>query len=410
MNIEQLEYSAQTDLFAHYQNLDTDEQKVLAKDLADVDYKMLSDLYFDLVISADSKTDNQSVVKIKPLPAESALDKAEIRALGEEAIKNNQLAVLLLAGGQGTRLGHKGPKGTFDLGVEGANSLFEIQANSLKTINQQYGVTLPWYIMTSEINHQETVDFFAENNNFAYPEESIHFFKQASIAALSENGKLLLADKTKLIKSPDGNGGCFKALQQYGIVDELLAKAYQWLFVYNVDNAITTIADVDFLGTAILKGNPCAVKVVPKLSADEKVGVPCLVDNNPTILEYTEIGTERANLRDDSGNLIYDGANIGNYLLELNSLQRLLEKPLNYHLAKKKVPYYQDGKIIEPETENVYKFELFIFDIFKSMAGMTVYQGKRENDFAPVKNKTGADSPETARALYRGKYARSNGK
>ncbi len=397
MKIGELHEFGQEYLLAHYQSLTAEEKSLFEQDIAKVDYPKIEQLYRQLVLGSNQQEDFSDV---KPLSAKTNLTAEELKSLGENALKAGKVAVLLLAGGQGTRLGHKGPKGTFDLGVEDANSLFEIQANSLKQLAQKYGQYLPWYIMTSKINHQATLDFFAEHNSFAYPQDKLHFFSQNMIESVDNQGKLMLANKTELVRSPDGNGGVFAALKQNNIVDQMLAEGYQWLFIYNVDNAITSIADPAFVGAAIDAGNPCAIKVVPKLTADEKVGVPCLCNGKPAILEYTEIGEDRARKVDSEGQLVFDGANIGNYLLDLKALQELLNQPLEYHLAHKKINHYQDGEIKIADIANGYKFELFIFDIFKEMSGMTVYQGNRENDFAPVKNKTGNDSPETARILY----------
>ncbi len=394
----------QAHLYAHRDNLPVEKRSLFEQQIKMVDFNKIDRLYDQLVATDQT---NRSVADLTPImPAvPTPQEAAQYQAIGQRALREGKVAALLLAGGQGSRLGHDGPKGTFDIGVAGGRSLFELHANYLKRQAEQTGYYIDWLIMTSAINHTATVNFFEKNAYFGYPAEKITFFEQGMIEAVDFAGKIIIEDKLKISRSPDGNGGCFKALKEYGLVDKLLAKGYQWLFVFNVDNAIVNIADPLFIGFTIQSGLPCAAKVVEKTDANEKVGVPCLIDGKPTIVEYSELTAEQARQRTTDGRLWLRGANIGNYCLDLKQLQRYLSQPLQYHLATKKIAYFDGKTSLKPTEPNGYKFELFIFDIFPAFSGMAVLQVDRAAEFAPVKNAIGADSPQTARLLYQKKYS-----
>ncbi len=398
----------QAHLLEHYELLNGDQKKQFAEQLKTVDFDALSQLYNQLVRRGDVKKASQ-IQPIRPLLPTPEMRRKQIE-LGERALREGKVAVLLLAGGQGSRLGHDGPKGTFDIGVAAGRSLFELHANNLIALAQRTGVHLPWLIMTSALNHSASVEFFERNNYFNYPPAKVTFFKQGSITAVDFDGKVIIEDRGRISRSPDGNGGCFKALQKNGLVDDLINAGYQWLFIFNVDNAIVDIADPAFIGFAIESALPCALKVVAKTSPLEKVGVPCMVDGKPTIVEYSELSEQMLNALDASGELLFRGGNIGNYCLRLDALKDYLDQPLQYHLATKKIPFLNsDGRQVFPQKPNGYKFELFIFDIFPAFSGMSVLEVERAMAFAPVKNASGEDSPLTAKALFEDKYALKSG-
>ncbi len=405
INKEVIVRNRQAHLLAHYELLNDDEKQQFAAQLETVDFDNLSRLYEQLVDGAGDVATMSQIEPIEPILPSSEMRLRQI-ALGEAALRDGRVAVLLLAGGQGSRLGHDGPKGTFDIGVAAGRSLFELHANNLNALARRTGVHLPWLIMTSAINHKATVEFFKRHNYFNYPPSSVTFFEQGSIEAVDFDGRVIIEDRARISRSPDGNGGCFKALKNSGLVDELIDGGYQWLFIFNVDNAIVDIADPAFVGFAIESDLPCAIKVVAKTAPEEKVGVPCMVDGKPTIVEYSELSDKMLHEVDAAGKLRYRGGNIGNYCLCLDALKSYLDKPLNYHLATKKIPYLDGaGRQVKPTAPNGYKFELFIFDIFPAFAGMSVLEVAREMAFAPVKNATGEDSPLTAKALFENKYA-----
>ncbi len=402
--INNQQQNRQAHLFKHCESLDASDRQLFEHRLANIDIAKINQLYDSLVKSSSPLIQPKTIEPITPhKPTEEQIN--NYTRIGYEALKNGKVAALLLAGGQGSRLGHIGPKGTYDIAVAGGKSLFELHANYLKVQNEKVGHVMHWLIMTSALNHAATVEFFETNNYFGYPTEKITFFEQGMIEAVDFDGKIIIESDTKISRSPDGNGGCFRALKENNIVEKLMIEGCDWLFIFNVDNAIVNIADPLFVGYTIASQSACAAKVVEKSAPSEKVGIPCMVDGRPTIVEYSELTDEMLTMRDDDGKLLYRGGNIGNYCLSLDILKIYLEKPLNYHLATKKIPYLAaDGKTITPTEPNGYKFELFIFDIFPAFSDMAVLQVDRELEFAPVKNATGEDSPETARRLYNNKF------
>ncbi len=405
MTNKQEDIKRQAHLFKHCEALVGRQKQMFREQLNQIDIAKINQLYDSLCTGNTTVNPHQSIAPI--LPHNPTAEQVEsYKKIGNKALKGGKVAALLLAGGQGSRLGHDGPKGTYDIGVSGGKSLFELHANYLKRQNNTIGHTMTWLIMTSVINHAATVRFFDENNYFGYPKDKITFFEQGMIEAVDFDGKIIIESETKISRSPDGNGGCFRALKENKIIDKLIADGCEWLFIFNVDNAIVNIADPLFIGFTIDAQCACSAKVVEKTMPSEKVGIPCMADGRPTIVEYSEMSSDMIEARDDSGKLLYRGGNIGNYCISLAELKRYLAQPLNYHLATKKIAYLDDnGQTVKPSAPNGYKFELFIFDIFPAFSDMAVLQVVRELEFAPVKNATGNDSPETAKQLYNNKFS-----
>ena len=323
-------------------------------------------------------------------------------SLGEDVIKNGNYAVVTMAGGQGTRLGHKGPKGTFLLKVEPESKyLFQILAENLERANKKYGVIIPWYIMTSTENNKETVEFFKEHNFFGYPEDSIKFFMQGNLPLLLKNGSLVL-DKDYSIKiAADGNGCIYKAMAEDGILEDMKKRNVKWVFIGSVDNAILNMVDPILVGLTISQNHQAASKSIAKNSPKEKVGVFCKVNGVPSVIEYSELPEKMAEQVDENGELLCGEAHIMCNLFSLEALEKISKINLPYHVANKKTNYMnENGEFIEVTEPNAYKFEAFIFDAFNYFDEISILRGKREEDFAPVKNKEGNDSPETAAKLY----------
>lgn len=401
-----LEALNQGHLARHYRALTQENPEQAAVFIAQVqnlDLPLLSRLYQELVISEHHGQERQ----ISPLqPDQLSEEQAEgLKHKGLQAIGAGKVAVLLLAGGQGSRLGHEGPKGTFDIGLESGKSLFEIQADALKSVAQAAGYAPHWYVMTSATNNAETVAFFEEKAYFGYPVDRVHFFEQGMMPSVDFNNRVLLSAPGQLALNPDGNGGCFIAMKRHGILDKLRAEGVEWLFLYGVDNAIVNMADPVFVGYAIESGKPAASKVVAKAHAGEKVGVLCYDNGRPAIVEYSEMTEADNQLKDARGQLVYQNGNILNHLLSLEVLADYMDKPLTFHLATKKIPYWDaEAGYCQPGQPNGYKYESFIFDLFPHFSDMGALMVSRALEFAPVKNATGEDSPETARALYRQKH------
>ncbi len=283
-------------------------------------------------------------------------------------------------------------------------SIFEIFADKLKNAENKYKVKVRWYIMTSEENDNVTKNFFEKNNYFDYGKENIKFFKQAELPLLNINGKILLSDKDKIFMSPNGNGGVFDALHKENIISELKENGIKYLGIGNVDNILNDFLEPSFIGMMSKDNIELGVKTVTKVSPEEKVGVLCKINGRVGVVEYTEISNELANSRDDKGNLEFGEAYFGSAIYDIELLERII-KELMYHVAKKKNSYINDkGDFVISETPNTYKFEMFIFDAFNVADTYLIYSVKREENFAPIKNKEGVDSPETAVKLYNDYY------
>lgn len=331
---------------------------------------------------------------------------AEVETLGNKIIEKNQYAVVTMAGGQGTRLEHNGPKGTYLLNIKPKPKyLFGIIADSLKEENEKYGIVLNWYIMTSEENNKETINFFQDNNYFGYPKQNIKFFVQGYMPLLNEEGKLILDENYNIKTAADGNGCVFKSLKESGMIDDMKSKKIKWVFIGAVDNAILNMVDPVLLGLTVYQKNEVASKSIVKANPYEKVGIFCKKEGKPSVIEYSEMPLELAEMKDEDGELLYGESHIMCNLFSIKALEKIARQNLPYHSAHKKAKYLDvNGNIVEPSVPNVYKYEAFIFDGFRYFDDITILRGRREEDFAPIKNKHGVDSPETAVKLYNNRY------
>ena len=326
----------------------------------------------------------------------------EYKNIGIDVIKNNKYAVITMAGGQGTRLGHKGPKGTFKINtVNGEKYLFEIIVESLQKANKKYNVVIPWYIMTSEDNNDQTIQFLKENNFFGYDENKVKFFKQGKVPMVKEDGNIII-DQNKLIKeASDGNGSIYKSLKDSNLINQMKEDGIEWIFVGGVDNILLKIVDLVLTGLTITENNLISSKSVVKKNAKERVGVFCKLNGVPKVIEYTELPEKMAEEIDSNGQLMYGEVNILSHLFNIKALEKLSEVDLPYHTAYKKSNYLDEkGNFVEVTTPNAYKFESYIFDGFSFFNSMSILRVKREEEFAPIKNREGSDSPETAVNLY----------
>ena len=307
---------------------------------------------------------------------------------------------MLLAGGQGTRLGLDRPKGTLNIGVNRELYLFEQLFRNLMDVTDEAGAYVPMYIMTSNINHKDTVTFFEEHHYFGYPKDYVKFFIQEMVPACDHEGRVYMESDTEVAMSPNGNGGWFKSLINAGLDKDLKYKGVEWLNVFAVDNVLQQIADPVFVGATIESGCVSGSKVVRKCDPYERVGAMCLENGKPSIVEYYELTPEMAEAKNENGSLQYGFGVILNYLFRVDKLMAIAEKSLPLHVVEKKVPYIdENGTEHKPETPNAYKFETLILDMVYMMDNSLPFEVDREKEFAPVKNATGTDSVETARAL-----------
>lgn len=382
--------------------LNEEEKNKLNEQINSLNIEQVVDLYNNLSKTfeiGDKKIEKISAIDIDKLDKENF---DNYKNIGADIIKNGQYAVVTMAGGQGTRLGHKGPKGTFKVSLDnGEKYLFQIIVESLQKANEKYGVIIPWYLMTSEENNNQTLAFLEEHNYFGYPKEKVKLFKQGKAPLISKEGKLLIG-KDKLIKeASDGNGSIYKSLKNGGILEDMKNNNVQWIFVGGVDNILLKIVDPLLVGITVSQNNKIASKSVIKTDPRERAGVFCKIDGKPGIIEYSELPEEMIEEVDENGELVFGDVNILSHLYNIEALEELAEKEMPYHIAIKKSDYLDaDGNLVEPEDKNVYKFESFIFDAFSNFDDMSIMRVKREEEFAPIKNKEGNDSPETATKLY----------
>ena len=400
--IDKLKEYGQNHIVNILEKLDETKKQELIEQINKIDFHQMMELYQNTKKEIEFKES-----KIEPVPY---LDKAkltkeqreEFDKLGEEVVKNNQYAVVTMAGGQGTRLGHTGPKGTFKLDVYGKGKyLFEILADNLQEANKKYGVVINWYIMTSKENNADTVEFLEKNNYFGYDKNKVIIFKQSELPLVDTEGKFLINKEYKIKEASDGNGGTYSSLRASGCLADMKEKGIKWVFIGSVDNALLKMIDVTLLGMAVKKGVQIASKSVAKANPQERVGVFCKMNNHPKVIEYTELPEKMAEEVDSDGELKYGESHIMCNLYTIDAIEKISKEPLIYHTAFKKNSYIdENGKEVIPTEPNSYKFESFIFDAFELFDDIAILRGKREDDFAPVKNKEGVDSPKTAKELY----------
>lgn len=332
--------------------------------------------------------------------SEIRVRRAEFEKIGAEALEKSRLGAILLAGGQGTRLGFDKAKGMYNIGVTHELYIFEQLICNLLEVVEQVHAWVPLYIMTSEKNDRQTRDFFEEHNYFGYHADYVNFFVQEMVPAVDFDGNVLLEAEDSLAMSPNGNGGWFTSLQKAGLDQDMRDRGVEWLNVFAVDNVLQKIADPVFLGATIQSGCVSGAKVVRKADPYERVGALCLENGKPSIVEYYELTPEMAEAVGENGSLLYGFGVILNYLFRLDKLTEIAAKQMPLHIVEKKVPYLDEkGQLQKPEQPNAYKFETLILDMVYLMDDCLSFEVEREREFAPVKNATGVDSAESARKL-----------
>ncbi|MHB8961699.1 MAG: UTP--glucose-1-phosphate uridylyltransferase [Saccharofermentanales bacterium] len=368
----------------------------LAREILGIDFNAMRGIY----ASVTSGSPAAGTAELAPLQSTVLADlnegeKANLVQTGREYIASGKLGVATMAGGQGTRLGHNGPKGTFVLPADPPKSLFQVQCEGLQRIGAENSVVIPWFIMTSVENHDATVRFFEDNAYFGYDPSRIRFFPQNMVPVMDIEGRLMVKDG-KIIRGANGNGGVFSSLGSTGCLNEITQLGLEKMFLCGIDNALIRMADPLFVGFAVQSGKPIASKSVYKRSDDEKVGVFCRRGGRPCYVEYTEISKEQAMSKDADGRFLYGDAGIVTYVYDVVLLRHLAGTPLPYHAAYKKVPYDSpDGGPVMPTAPNAIKFETFIFDSFDAADDIAVLRVDRNIEFAPIKNSSGEDSPES---------------
>lgn len=397
--LQRAEQWGQGHLLAFFAELDEPRRQALLDDILGIDFELVCGLY-----EGAAHAGTPPAADIRPAAATdkralSTAAIAEAEALGLSEMHAGRYAVVTMAGGQGTRLGHAGPKGTFTVRLNRDMTLFEVQAERIREMSERAGADIPWYIMTSAENHDATQAFFETNRNYGL--STVCFFRQGALPMVGLDGRILLEEKHRVRQGPDGNGTLFMTMAASGVADDMRRRGVRWFYAGNIDNILARVADPLAVGIALQQGVRCLSKSVLKRDPGEKAGVFCLKDGRPAVVEYTEISPEMAAQTDGAGNYVYGDAHISCSLFHTDIFDFKGIHAMPYHTAVKKSPFIAgDGSLITPDAPNAYKFEAFIFDAFQLFDRITVLRVDREAEFAPVKNASGEDSPATARELY----------
>ncbi|MCH8476209.1 MAG: UDPGP type 1 family protein [Opitutales bacterium] len=394
----------QEHVFRFIGELPENEQAELLENCREIDLEEINKLIQthlqkeeDASLSADDLEPAPSIRVPENGGDEEAWEKA--RADGEALLRGGKVACFTVAGGQGTRLGYDGPKGTYPVTPVSKKTLFQVFAEKIQAASQRYETRLPWFIMTSDLNHEETEKFFAENHFFGLDRNDVFFFRQGRMPAVDEKGKLLLAEKNALALSPDGHGGSFKALARNGALAEMEKRGIEILSYFQVDNPLVAVIDPAFIGFHQQTGSEMSSRMIPKRSPEEKVGNFCRKDGKIQVVEYSDMPEELAQKTDTGGNLVFTAGSIAIHLIDRDFANRMANSgDLPFHQAHKKVPYVdENGAKVEPSEPNAFKFEKFIFDALPLAQNPLILETRREEEFSPVKNATGVDSAESCR-------------
>lgn len=377
----------------------TEQNEKLTKRLEEIDFSVLEHIERKETVNERGVFAPLDAVEVSEIEARGA----EFKELGLKAIREGKVGAVLLAGGQGTRLGFDRPKGTLNIGVAKELYLFEQLLRNLMDVTDEAGVYVPLYIMTSNINNADTTAFFEEHDYFGYPKDYVKFFVQEMVPACDYEGRIYMESQTEVAMSPNGNGGWFSSMVNAGLLSDIKERGIEWINVFAVDNCLQRIADPMFVGATIAYGCESGAKVVRKAAPDERVGVLCTEDGKPSIAEYYEMTEEMATARKENGDLKYGFGVILNYLFSEKKLEQIADARMPIHVVEKKIPYMDvDGTFVKPEQPNGYKFETLVLDMVHMMDDCIPYEVVREREFAPIKNLHGVDSLDSARELMKG--------
>jgi UDP-N-acetylglucosamine/UDP-N-acetylgalactosamine diphosphorylase len=402
--IDRVFKEGQGHVFRFWSELDEARRDSLIAQCAAIDFDVINRLIAEYV-KGKAATASKKIIEpapILPLASTDAQKKeaAKARKAGEELLQVGKVASFLVAGGQSTRLGYDRPKGTFPITPVKNKTLFQLHAEKTIAASRRYGKGLPWYIMTSVANHKQTTDFFEENKYFGLPKDDVRFFQQDMIPAVDMDGKFILETKDHIFTNPNGHGGSLLALKKSGALDDMKKRGIEEIFYYQVDNVLATICDPLFIGYHHLAKADMSTKVVSKAHPEEKVGITAIVNGKLGIIEYSDLSKEQMHETNKDGSLKFDGGNTAIHMLRVAFVERMNKGGLRlpYHKAVKHVAGIDaKGKLIPADAKNGVKFETFVFDALGEAANSVTMQVKREDEFSPVKNAKGEDSPATAR-------------
>jgi UDP-N-acetylglucosamine/UDP-N-acetylgalactosamine diphosphorylase len=400
--------NGQEHVLRFWDDLGAGERESLLAQIETVDFgsirSMQSMLAEESVVASDDTIEPSPVVELAELDQRSADEGLD--AIGGESLARGDVGVVLVAGGQGSRLGFDGPKGAYLLAPVSGASLFEIHARKILALEAKYGAEIPFYVMTSKLNDAQTREFFAENGNFGLAASRVLFFTQRMWPALSLDGKFILDSKSNIFMSPDGHGGTITALRQTGMFDDMDRRGIKTLFYFQVDNPLVEIADPQFVGLHLKEKADVSIKVCSKRDPEEGLGIVAKKGERSYIVEYSELTPEQMNETLPDGNLKLRFGSVAIHMFSVDFLKKEAASELPLHVANKKVPYLDDsGVLVKPDEPNACKFEKFIFDVLPDADIAVNVEFARENEFSPVKNAEGNDSPATSQRDMMLKYA-----
>ena len=386
----------QQHVLQYYEELSRQEQEQLLLQIEQTDFDVLSLCKKKETFNPRGEITPIGVMQLPEIEAK----REEYTTTGLEAIRAGKVGAVLLAGGMGTRLGSDAPKGVYNIGLTKEVFIFQRLIENLLEVVNQAGAWIPLYVMTSDKNHETTAAFFKEKEYFGYNADYVTFFMQDMAPASDYDGKVYMEAKHKISTSPNGNGGWFLSMMKWGVVDKIREAGVEWLNVFAVDNVLQRIADPCFVGAVIATDSAVGAKVVKKNAPDEKVGAMCLEDGKPSIVEYYDMTEELMAAKDENGEPAYNFGVILNYLFREKDLEEIAARKLPLHIVEKKIPYLDEkGELVKPESPNGYKFEQLVLDMIHELDSCLPYEVVRNKEFAPIKNKTGVDSVESARKL-----------
>ena len=390
--MEKLKKYGQEHVLKYYDELLDEQRNTLIEQIDRTDFTVIGQA------AETGKRGTIAPIKAMTIP-EIDMGRERFERIGMEAVKAGKLGAVLLAGGMGTRLGSDAPKGMYDIGISKPVYIFQRLIENLMKVVEKAGNYIQLFVMTSEKNHDATVGFFKEHDYFGYDKDYIAFFKQDMAPAADFDGKVYMEAKDSIATSPNGNGGWFLSMKKSGLLELVEKRGIEWLNVFAVDNVLQSIADPVFAGAVLEGGYSVGSKVIRKVNPQEKVGVMCTEDGRPSIVEYIELTEDMLTQRDENGEYAYNFGVILNYLFKVD---KLVKRKLPYHKSAKKIPYINEaGELVKPEEPNGYKYEQFILDMIQMLDSCLPFEVVRGKEFAPIKNKTGVDSVESARELLR---------
>ena len=414
---QRFEANGQGHVFKYWDELNEESRSSLLEQAEEIDLEELDQLVATLV-KGDGGHGEVDFSALTPAPYESLpadvsqdANWQEAKKVGEDALAAGKVAAFTVAGGQGTRLGYNGPKGTYPVSPIKKKTLFQVFAEKVLAARRHYECALPWYIMTSHINHEATESFFKENDYFGLESGSVKFFKQGRMPAVDFDGKIILEDKGAIAMSPDGHGGSLRALERSGALAEMESMGIETLSYFQVDNPLVQAIDPYFIGFHLKAGSDMSSKMLPKAYEKEKLGHFCELDGKSVVVEYSDMPDELTAQRDENGKLRFIAGSIAIHVVAVDFIKNLTAKgselSLPFHLAKKKIAYYADAAgQVKPSEPNGAKFEMFVFDALHFAQAGLVQETDRVEEFAPIKNAEGTDSAVSSSALQTERAAR----